>query len=108
MRRALTTPELRDPRGYIIPADQPDFGTATRFVNILMKAGITIWRASAPFTVAGKSYPANSYVVKTAQAFRPHVMVAFFSGTPRDDQLHTCSNAGPTMRTRWPSFLRQR
>ena len=23
-------------------------------------------------------------------------------------QPHTCSNAGPTMRTRWPSFLRQR
>ena len=38
-----------------------------------MKTGITIHRATAPFTVNGKSYPANSYVVKTAQAFRPHV-----------------------------------
>ncbi len=81
----LTTPELRDPRGYIISADQPDFGTATRFVNILMKAGITIWRASAPFSVAGKNYPANSYVVKTAQAFRPHVMDMFEPQDHPDD-----------------------
>jgi hypothetical protein len=34
-------------------------------------------RATAPFTVAGKSYPAGSYVVKTNQAFRPHVMDMF-------------------------------
>ena len=36
---ALTSPELRDPRGFILPSDQPDFGTATQFVNTLMKTG---------------------------------------------------------------------
>ena len=82
---ALTTPELRDPRGYILPADQPDFGTATRFVNTLMRAGITILRATAPFTVGGKTYPANSYVVKTAQAFRPHVLDMFEPQDHPDD-----------------------
>ena len=82
---ALTAPELRDPRGFILPADQPDFGTATKFVNALMKTGITIWRATAPFTVAGKPYPANSYVVKTAQAFRPHVMDMFEPQDHPDD-----------------------
>jgi hypothetical protein len=82
---ALTSPELRDPRGYVIPADQPDFGTATRFVNTLMKTGITILRASAPFTVAGRSYPAHSYVVKTAQAFRPHVLDMFEPQDHPDD-----------------------
>ena len=82
---ALTTPELRDPRGFIIPSDQPDFGTATRFVNTLIKTGITIQRATAPFTVDGKNYPANSYVVKTAQAFRPHVMDMFEPQDHPDD-----------------------
>ena len=81
----LTAPELRDPRAYIIPADQPDFGTATKFVNTLMKTGITIWQASAPLTVAGKTYPANSYVVKTAQAFRPHVLDMFEPQDHPDD-----------------------
>jgi uncharacterized membrane protein YgcG len=82
---ALRAPELRDPRGFILPADQPDFGTATRFVNTLMKAGITIMRATAPFAVNGKSYPANSYVVKTAQAFRPHVLDMFEPQDHPDD-----------------------
>lgn len=82
---ALTTKDLRDPRGFIIPSDQEDFGTATRFVNALFKSGITILRATAPFTVAGKQYPANSYVVKTAQAFRPHVMDMFEPQDHPDD-----------------------
>jgi hypothetical protein len=73
----MRNPSDRDPRGYIIPADQPDFLTATKFVNALIKTGIVIDRATAPFSVAGKNYPTNSYVVKTAQAFRPHVLDMF-------------------------------
>jgi hypothetical protein len=68
---------MRDPRGYILPADQPDFANAVEFLNALLKNGITIMRATANFTVAGKSYPSGSYVIKTAQAFRPHVMDMF-------------------------------
>ena len=64
----LHDPKLRDPRGYIIPSDQADFATATEFVNALLKNGIAIHRATAAFQVAGKSYPAGSYVVKAAQA----------------------------------------
>jgi hypothetical protein len=74
---ALREPSLRDPRGYILPSDQPDFLTATKFVNTLMKNGITIHRATAAFSAGGKQYPAGSYVVKAAQAFRPHVMDMF-------------------------------
>src|SRR5436309_2437267 len=82
---ALRDPALRDPRGYIIPADQPDFLTATKFVNALIKNGITIHRATTPFSVSGKSYPAGSYVVKTAQAFRPHVLDMFEPQDHPDD-----------------------
>jgi hypothetical protein len=70
---AMLTPERRDPRGYIIPSDQADFNTATRFVNALIKGGIDIHRATAPFSVAGRNYPAGSFVIKAAQAFRPHL-----------------------------------
>ena len=73
----MRNPEDRDPRGYIIPADQPDFLTATKFVNALIKTGIVVQRATAPFTVGGRNYSAGSYVVKTAQAFRPHVLDMF-------------------------------
>ncbi len=73
----LHDPKARDPRGYILPADQPDFPTATKFVNTLIKNGITVLRATREFDVAGKRYPAGSYVVKTAQAFRPHILDMF-------------------------------
>ena len=69
--------DTRDARGYIIPADQSDFNTATKFVNALIKGGVTVHRATTSFTVNGKQYPAGSYVVKSAQAFRPHVLDMF-------------------------------
>ena len=73
----LRRPEWKDARGYVLSADQPDFATATKFVNALLETGIDVHRASAPFSVAGRTYPAGSYVVKTAQAFRPHVLDMF-------------------------------
>jgi hypothetical protein len=73
----LHDPQHRDPRGYVIPADQDDFPTAVQFVNALLKNGVTVLRASAGFQVAGKSYAAGSLVVKTAQAFRPHILDMF-------------------------------
>ena len=70
-------PDMRDPRGYILPSDQPDFPTAVKFVNTLEKNGVTIHRATAAFSVAGKRYPANSLVVRTDQAYAPHVYDMF-------------------------------
>ena len=73
-------------------ADQPDFPTAIRFLNSLVKTGITIHRATANFTVAGKNYPAGSFVVKTAQAFRPHVLDMF---EPQDHPNDFKFDGGP-------------
>jgi hypothetical protein len=68
---------LRDPRGYILSAGQPDFPTAVKFINALIYSGIAVHKATSGFTVAGKTYPAGSYIVKTNQAFRPHVLDMF-------------------------------
>jgi hypothetical protein len=73
----LRDPAKRDARGYILPADQADFPTATKFVNALIKSGVAVHRATREFSVSGKRYPAGSYVVKAAQAFRPHVLDMF-------------------------------
>ncbi|HEY2016263.1 MAG TPA: M14 metallopeptidase family protein [Bryobacteraceae bacterium] len=84
--KILHDPSLRDPRGYIMPSDQADFPTATRFINSLIKNGITILKATAPFSAGGKQYPAGSYVVKSAQAFRPFIRDMFEpQDHPRDD-----------------------
>ncbi len=73
----LKAPPLRDPRGYVISADQEDFATAVKFINALIRTGIRVEKATAPFTVQQVEYPAGSFVVKTAQAFRPHVLDMF-------------------------------
>ena len=81
----LHDPAMRDPRGFILPSDQADFLTATKFVNVLIKAGVFVHRATAPFTVAGKTYPAGSFVVKSAQPFRAHLMDMFEPQDHPDD-----------------------
>jgi len=88
----MRDPAKRDARGYILPSNQPDFLTATKFVNALRKVNVTVHRATSSFTVAGKSYPAGSYVVKSAQAFRPHVMDMF---EPQDHPNDFAYPGGP-------------
>ena len=73
----LHAPDRRDPRGYVLSADQPDMPTAVAFINALLKNGIEVERATAAFTVKGKRYPAGSFVVRTAQAYRPHILDMF-------------------------------
>ena len=53
----LRDPADRDPRGYILPANQRDFPTAIKFANTLIKTGVTVHRATAAFTAGSKSYP---------------------------------------------------
>ena len=74
---AIHRPEYRDPRGYIIPADQDDFLTAIKFVNALREVNVAVERATRAFSVGGRTYPAGSFAVMTAQAFRPHVLDMF-------------------------------
>jgi hypothetical protein len=75
--KALKDPARRDPRVYVISAGQADFPTATKFVNTLRYVGVEVQQANAPFSAGGKNYPAGSYVVKTAQAGRAHVLDMF-------------------------------
>lgn len=73
----LHDPAERDPRGYVLSPDQRDMPTTIAFLNALIKNGIDVDRATAPFVAGGKRYPTGSYVVKTAQAYRPHVIDMF-------------------------------
>ena len=91
----LHDPAHRDPRGYILSADQPDFPTATKFINALMKSGVEIQQATADFDVAGKHYPKNSYIVLCAQAYRPQILDMF---EPQDHPNDFAYPGGPPNR----------
>jgi hypothetical protein len=75
--KVFSNPAYADAQAYIIPSSQHDFATAIRFVNALILSGIKVVKAEAAFFVSGKSYPAGSYIVPAAQAFRPHVLDMF-------------------------------
>ncbi|MBU4495653.1 MAG: peptidase [Acidobacteria bacterium] len=92
----MLSPESRDPRGYILPSDQPDFPTAVKFVNTLIKTGITIHRATDSFSVGETDYPAGSLVVKADQAFRPHVLTMFEPQNYPDDLPYPGAPPTPT------------
>ena len=86
-------PATRDARAYILTADQST--TQYAFVNILIKSGIRVERATKDFMVNGKNYPKGSYVVKTNQAFRPHVIDMF---EPQDHPNDFQYPGGPPVR----------
>jgi len=91
----LHAPDQRDPRGYILPPDQPDMPTTVRFLNALIKSGIVVDKATAPFTVKGKTYPAGTYVVLCDQAYRPHILDMF---EPQDHPQDFEFPGGPPIR----------
>jgi len=91
----LKDPTLRDARGYIIPSDQVDFPTAVKFINALIRSGILVHKATSDFTVQGKKYPAGSFIIKTAQAFRPYVLDMF---EPQDHPNDFLYPGGPPIR----------
>ncbi|NJN42363.1 MAG: peptidase, partial [Flammeovirgaceae bacterium] len=88
-------PDQRDPRGYVLPSDQPDFPTAVNFLNALIRTGIVVQRATTDFSVGAKKYPAGSYIVKTNQAFRPHILDMF---DPQDHPNDFQYPGGPPVR----------
>ncbi|MFP8489576.1 M14 family zinc carboxypeptidase [Gracilimonas sp. Q87] len=73
-RDAIEAGESGDPFAYIIPKDQWDNGEAIELINILKQGGVEIHQAERSFTAGEKQYPAGSFVIKAAQAYRPFVM----------------------------------
>ena len=88
----LHSPAARDPRGFVIPSDQPDFATAAKFINALLKSGSAVLRAREAFEAGGRTYPQGSYVIKCDQAFRPHVLAMF---EPQDHPHDVLFPGGP-------------
>jgi hypothetical protein len=106
----LKKPENRDPRAYVLSAAQHDFPTATKFIRALQYSGIDVHRATGAFSANGKQFPAGSWVIKTDQAFRSHVLDMFepqdhpndfrYPGGP---PIPPYDNAAGRSRTRWAS-----
>ncbi len=73
-RDAIEKGQAGGPFAYVIPPDQWDPGEAVELVNVLRRSGVEVHRATRPFRADGLDFAAGSYIVYTAQAFRPHVV----------------------------------
>ncbi|MFQ5630503.1 MAG: M14 family zinc carboxypeptidase [bacterium] len=73
-REAIAKGETDKPFAYIIPAEQWNAGEEVNLVNILQVGGVEIHKATSGFKAGDKKYPTGSFIVYTAQAFRPYAL----------------------------------
>lgn len=73
-RDAIARGTAEAPYAYVVPAGQRDPGEAHALVDALRRGGVEVHRALAPFAAGDTTYAAGSFVLYTAQAFRPYLM----------------------------------
>ncbi|MFN5361521.1 MAG: M14 metallopeptidase family protein [Bacteroidota bacterium] len=81
----------RDARAFLMPPSK-DEATTIRFLNALIGTGVMVHQTTAAGTVGEKKYPAGTWVVKTNQAFRPHILDLF---EPQDHPNDFAYPGGP-------------
>jgi hypothetical protein len=62
------------PFGFAIPEDQGDRRRVAQMVNLLMRQGIEVSRAAAPFKVEEGEFAAGTYVVRLDQPYRNYAV----------------------------------
>ncbi len=72
-RDAVRRGKAEPPFAWIVPADQRDPARAAKMVGILRATGVEVQRATSPFTAAGATYPAGSWILPASQPYRAHL-----------------------------------
>jgi hypothetical protein len=73
-RDAIEDRVENDAFAYIIPNDQWDTYETGKLLSVLRMSGIEVNQSTKSFKANKKKYPKGTYVVYTAQAFRPHLV----------------------------------
>jgi len=63
-----------DPFAFVIPSQQMDYPTTLRSLEYLQFGGAEIHQAKQAFDADGKTFPVGSFVILTAQPYRPYVI----------------------------------
>ncbi|MDA2926252.1 M14 family metallopeptidase [Acidobacteria bacterium AH-259-G07] len=73
-RQSIEKGQTEAPGAYLVPPDQHDPSAAAALIRTLSRGGLEIYQAESHFQAEGKHYPKGTYIVYTAQAFRPHLI----------------------------------
>ena len=82
-------------RYYVIPAEQPHHDEARNLVKLLIEGGIEIDRANESFRAGGQRYDEGSFIIKSAQAFRPYLVDLLEKQTYPDTRLDPSGASKP-------------
>ncbi len=58
---------------FVVPADQWDWPTAVKMINVLRLGAVQVEQATAPFTAGGRRYRSGSFIIPGSQPFEPYV-----------------------------------
>ncbi len=70
---AIERGKAEPPFAWVVPSDQRDPARAAKMVGILRATAIEVKRAKSPFTAAGATYPAGSWILPASQPYRAHL-----------------------------------
>ncbi|MEC7264152.1 MAG: M14 metallopeptidase family protein [Bacteroidota bacterium] len=72
-KSAIDKGNKEGPFAYIIDKNQWDSFEAVNLVNVLLRGGVEIEKATKDFTLNDKKYEKGTYVIYSGQAFRPYL-----------------------------------
>jgi hypothetical protein len=73
-REQIEAGEAGGPYAYLVPAVQWDRPEAVEMLNVLRRGGVEVHEATSSFQAGGRTFPAGTWILYTAQAFRAHLM----------------------------------
>jgi hypothetical protein len=73
-REATERGRTESPRAFVVPAGQYDPPAAAALVDLLLRHGVRVERADAPFLAGRELYPAGSWVIPAAQPYRQFLL----------------------------------
>jgi len=73
-REAIDRGAGEPPYAFLVPADQHDPMAAALLVDLLLRHGVRVSRAAAPFTAGRATYPQGTYVIPAAQPYRQFLL----------------------------------
>ncbi len=73
-REAIERGASEPPYAFLVPPGQHDPAAAGKLIELLVRHGVKVQRAAAPFSSGLATYPAGTYVVPAAQPYRAFLL----------------------------------
>jgi hypothetical protein len=73
-RWSINNGQTEPPYAFVIPPDQHDPVAAAKLVDLLLRHGVEVAKASDPLEVGYSIYPAGTTVIPAAQPYRPFLL----------------------------------